>query len=134
MSRRLFVLPTQYDIIDFRQGRRPENILVRDFAGQPEALAYEDGIDAISDQYDRIRDLAVDGGKVVYNRCSEDPESETVVRQETAAFATAGEAAAYCQGMADAEGLAAPLLIDDSDERFGQLQAWVAAGEAGGKH
>ncbi|MGE5469773.1 MAG: hypothetical protein ACM3X0_03130 [Bacteroidota bacterium] len=127
MTIRIFVLPTQYDIIDFRQGRRPENILVRDFAGAIELQAYENGIDAILDQYDRIEDLAVSGLKVVYTRRSEDPEAEAVAHAVEIEFATPAELAAYCKGLEDAEGYAAPLLVDDADDRCDQLLAWSAA-------
>ena len=126
MSIRIFVLPTQYDIIDFRQGRRPENIIVRDFDSAAEVQAYEDGINAIDDQYDRIQDLKVIGSKVIHSHRSEDPDADSVTRKAEKEFATAAEAAAYSKGLDDAEGCAAPLLIDADDDRFEQLQAWSA--------
>ncbi|MFZ2269433.1 MAG: hypothetical protein WAV95_17810 [Azonexus sp.] len=127
MSIRLCVLPTQYDIIDFRQGNRPENILVRSFQTRPEVLAYEDGIAAIGDEYDRIDELGTNGGVVSYRRRSEDPEIEGTAQAVEASFKTPAEAQAYCKGLADAEGFAAPLIIDDTDEDFEQLIAWSAA-------
>lgn len=124
MSIRVCILPTQYDIIDFRQGRRPENILVREFASAAEVQAYEDGIDAIDDQYDRLEEIRVVGSKVIHSHRSEDPEIEGLLRVAEQAFATPAEAAAFCLGIADADGYAAPLLVDDTDERFAQLLAW----------
>lgn len=126
MTIRIFILPTQYDIIDFRFGRRPENILVRDFATASELQAYEAGVDAIDDEYIRIRELRMIGPKVTYTRHSEDPEIEAVVTTVEREFKTPAEATTYCQGLNDTEGLAAPLMIDDTDERFTQLEAWVA--------
>ncbi len=118
------VLRSQYDIIDFRAGRRPENILLRDFASAAELSAYEDGIYAINDAYDRIENLEIRDGKVSYTRHSEDPELDPTQTREEAEFATMAEAKAYGLGLGDAEGFAAPLLIDDTDERFEQLVAW----------
>lgn len=125
MSHRLLVLPTQYDIIDFRRGNRPENILVRHFETPAEVAAYEDGIYDISDEYDRIDNLVVDGNRVTYQRRTEDPEIETVVNALAHEFPTPAAALAYSRGLADAEGYAAPLLVDDSDDRFEQLLAWA---------
>ena len=127
MSIRVFVLPTQYDIIDFRQGNRPENILARIFETGPELQAYEDGIAAISDEYDRIEDLKASGGLVSYRRRSEDPEIEDTPHAVDAEFKTPAEALAYCKGLEDAEGFAAPLVVDDSYEGFEQLIAWSGA-------
>lgn len=127
MSIRVFVLPTQYDIIDFRQGNRPENILARVFETGPELLAYEDGIAAISDEYDRIEGLKVTGSLVGYRRRSEDPEIEDTPHAMEAEFKTPAEALAYCKGLEDAEGFAAPLVVDDSYDGFEQLIAWSGA-------
>lgn len=127
MSIRICVLPTQYDIIDFRQGRRPENIFVREFASAAEAQAYEDGIDAIDDQYDRVEELRVVDAKVIYSLRSADPEIDGQSRGAEKAFVTPAEAAAFSRGLADAEGYAAPLLVDDTDDRLGQLLAWSAS-------
>lgn len=124
MSIRIFVLPTQYDIIDFRQGNRPENILVRAFQTRPEVLAYEDGIAAIGDEYDRIDELRTNGCVVSYRRRSEDPEIDGTAHAVEASFKTPAEALAYCKGLEDAEGFAAPLIVDDSYEGFEQLIVW----------
>ncbi len=131
MNLRVFVLPTQYDIIDFRFGRRPENILVRDFADAKALAAYQEGLDAIGDPYERVEALSREGQTVHYTLRKEDPESETVVRTAEASFASPGEADAYCQGLSDAEGYAAPLLVDDTDERHAQLAAWAGNTIAG---
>lgn len=127
MTARIALLRTQADIIDFRLGHRPADILVRDFATAAELAAYEDGVDAVADQYDRIEGLTVSGTTVTYTRRSDDPEAETVTAAAEVKFGTAAEAQAYCRGLEDAEGYAAPLLIDDTDERFEQLLAWAAA-------
>lgn len=124
MSIRIFVLPTQYDIIDFRQGRRPENILMRDFPTRPELLAYEEGIAAIGDEYDRIDELGTNGAVVCYKRRSEDPEIDSPVHGVAVTFTTPAEALAYCKGLEDAEGFAAPLIVDDSYEGYEQLLVW----------
>ncbi|HZX33063.1 MAG TPA: hypothetical protein VFF03_17060 [Rhodocyclaceae bacterium] len=125
MAIRFFVLQTQYDIIDFRLGNRPATILVRDFATEAESRAYEDGIDAISDEYDRIDGLKVEGAKVSYARRRDDPEADIGFTEGfTVEFGTPAEAEAFCLGLGDSEGFAAPLLIDDSDDRFDQLQLW----------
>ena len=131
MTVRIFVLPTQGDILDFRLGNRPATILVRDFGSVAELRAYEDGIDAVADQYDRIEQLAVAGATVTYGCRPDDPEAESgleAVAVEVALDSPA-EAEAYARGVADAEGLAAPLLIDDTDDRFDQLLAWTCNGE-----
>lgn len=130
MTIRIFVLPTQYDIIDFRLGQRPANLLVRDFESMAEARAYQDGVDATGDEYDRIENLEVLGSTVIFTRCTNDPDTDPVANKAEAKFSTPAEAAAYCRGIEDGEGFAAPLLIDDTDDRFEQLQAWSAA--AGG--
>lgn len=127
MSIRICVLPTQYDIIDFRQGRRPEHILVREFATPAEAQAYEDGIDAIGDQYDRIEEIRVVGNTVIYTLRSEDPEIDGQSRSAEHECASPAATVAFCLGIADAEGYAAPLLVDETDERSPQLFAWSAA-------
>ncbi|MGE5621446.1 MAG: hypothetical protein ACM3VY_00315 [Candidatus Bathyarchaeota archaeon] len=127
MTARVVLLRTQSDIIDFRLGHRPADILVRDFATTAEQGAYEDGIDAVADQYDRVEGLTVAGATVTYTRRSEDPEAETVTTAVQVKFGTAAEAEAYRQGLQDAEGYAAPLLIDDTDDRFEQLLAWSGA-------
>ena len=124
MSIRIFLLPTQYEIIDFRQGKRPENILVRVFQTRPEVLAYEEGIAAIGDEYDRIDELGTNGAVVCYKRRSEDPEIDGPVHGVAVTFNTPAEALAYCKGLEDAEGFAAPLIVDDSYEGFEQLIAW----------
>lgn len=128
MPIRIFVLQTQYDIIDFRLGHRPANFLVRDFKTGAELEAYRNGIESISDQYDRIESLKVVGSNVAYTRRSGDPEIDAVVNAVEVDFETATEAEAYCKGIGDAEGFAAPLVIDDTDDRFEQLLAWAAAG------
>lgn len=127
MTARIFILPTQYDIIDFRLGNRPENILVRDFESAAEVRAYEDGINAIADEYDRIENLQATGAKVTYTHRSEDPDADARAYPAEAEFETPAEAEAYCRGLRDAEGRAAPLLIDDTDDRFEQLAAWTGA-------
>lgn len=132
MTARIFVLPTQYDIIDFRLGNRPANILARDFGSAAEVLAYEEGIGSVGDETDRIENLQVTGTRVSYTRRPDDPEnpgakSETVEVE----FGTAAEAQAYRRGIEDTEGCAAPLLIDDTDDRFEQLQEWCAAAKEG---
>lgn len=127
MTIRIFVLPTQYDIIDFRLGHRPANMLVRDFENEAEAQAYRDGVDAIGDEYDRIESLEVAGSKVFHTRRSDDPDADSVTHDAEVEFSTVAEAEAYCKGLGDAEGFAAPLLIDDADDRFEQLQAWSIA-------
>jgi hypothetical protein len=127
MNMRIFLLPTQYDIIDFRQGKRPENILVRDFPTRPEVLAYEEGIAAIGDEYDRIDELRTSGAVVCYTRRSEDPEIDSPVHGVAVTFNTPAEALAYCKGLEDAEGFAAPLVVDDSYEGFEQLIVWSGA-------
>lgn len=126
MATRIFVLQTQYDIIDFRLGHRPANFLVRDFTTKAELEAYCDGIESLGDEYDRIEDIKVLGSKVIYTHRSEDPDADVVVNTAEAAFETPSEAEAYCQGIQDAEGFAAPLVIDDTDDRFEQLLAWSA--------
>lgn len=130
MTVRLFILPTQYDIIDFRLGNRPENIIVRDFAGEAEVEAYRDGIEAVGDEYGRIEGLAPAENVVSYTLCSEDPESEAHAKAVAREFATPAEAAAFCRGIADAEGLMAPLLVDDTDDRFELLLEWTAGPQA----
>lgn len=124
MTIRIFVLPTQYDIIDFRLGRRPANLSVRDFNLEAEARAYRQGIDAAGDEYDRIENLEVVGSTVIYTRSSNDPDADLVAKKVERSFSTRAEVDAYCKGIDDAEGLAAPLLIDETDDRFEQLQAW----------
>lgn len=132
MAIRFFILQTQYDIIDFRLGNRPATILVRDFATEAESRAYEDGIDAIGDEYDRIDGLSVDGGKVCYTRRRDDPEADFGLTEAfVVEFGTPAEADAFCKGLGDSEGFAAPLLIDDSDDRFDQLQLWGCSPSSG---
>lgn len=126
MIARIFILPTQYDIIDFRLGNRPENILVRDFKTGAELQAYRDGIDAIGDADDSIENLDVTGSKVTYTRRPEDPDA--VADLAEVEFETAAEAQAFRKGINDAEGCVAPLIIDDTDDRFEQLLAWSTAG------
>lgn len=127
MTARIFLLPTQYDIIDFRLGNRPENIIVRDFATAAEVQAYRDGIDAIGDEGDRIEDLRVAGSKIAYTRRPDDPEAEA--EKTEVEFGTPAEAEAYRRGLEDAEGCLAPLLVDDTDDRFEQLLEWTAPGK-----
>lgn len=127
MTASVALLRTQSDIIDFRLGHRPADILVRNFATDAELGAYEDGIDAVADQYDRIEGLTVAGTTVSYTRRSDDPEAETFTAAVEVTLGTAAEAEAYRLGLQDAEGYAAPLLIDDTDDRFEQLLAWSAA-------
>lgn len=125
MAIRIFVLPTQYDIIDFRLGNRPENIMVRDFDTQAEFRAYENGIEAVSDEYERIEGLHVAGTKVSYVRRTDDPEADAgMAKTVELQFRTPAEAEAYRKGVEDSEGFAAPLLVDDTDDRFDQLLAW----------
>ncbi|MBS1189074.1 MAG: hypothetical protein H6R10_866 [Rhodocyclaceae bacterium] len=128
MTVRIFLLPTQGDIIDFRLGHRPANLLVRDFETEAELEAYRDGIDSVRDAYDRIENLKVVGNTVAYTRRCEDPDADAVATDTEVAFGTPAEAEAYRRGIADAEGLAAPLVVDDSDDRFEELLAWTAAG------
>jgi hypothetical protein len=129
MTVRIFLLPTQYDIIDFRQGNRPENLLVRDFASPAELEAYRDGIDAIVDEGDQVENLVVTGAKVSYTRRLDDPDAvpEAVEKE----FPSAAEAEAYGKGVGDAEGCVAPLLVDDTDDRFEELLEWVVPDEVG---
>lgn len=124
MTARIFVLPTQYDVIDFRLGNRPANILVRDFETAAELEAYRDGIDAIGDEDDRIENLALSGSKVSYTRRPEDPDA--AAEEVGVEFGTPGEAEAFRRGIGDAEGCVAPLIIDETDDRFEQLQDWTA--------
>lgn len=124
MTIRIFILPTQGDIIDFRLGNRPENILVRDFETRAELQAYQDGLDAISDAYDQIEGLQLAGSKLTYTCRSDDPDADAIANAREMEFATPAEAEACRQGIQDAEGFAAPLLIDDTDDRFEQLLAW----------
>lgn len=131
MSARLFVLPTQNDIIDFRLGFRPANILVRDFASEAEMQAYQEGIAACGDEYERIDNLQVVGATLTYTRRSDDPEIEAVAGAAAVEFATPAEAEAFRQGLSDAEGLAAPLLIDATDDRFELLLEWTAESAVG---
>lgn len=127
MTARIFVLPTQNDIIDFRLGNRPANILVREFETEAELRAYEDGIESSGDEYDRIENLKIVGSKVTYTRSSDDPEVEPIADTGEVNFDTPAEAEAFYKGLEDSEGLAAPLLIDETDDRFEQLLAWSPA-------
>lgn len=123
---KVLILPTQEDIVNFENGKKPGNVLEREFYSEVELAAYKNGIDVIEDEFDEIDGLNVVGSIVSFTRPTD--ESNDADIQEIV-FGTHAEAEAYRQGIDDSEGFRSPMLIEQSDENFDLLTALIAKSE-----
>ncbi len=122
---KVYVLPAQEDIANFEAGQRPTNLLVRDFANEAELVAYKDGLDCIEDEFDEIDGLNVVGCKVSFTR-ETDPDDDADIVELI--FDTEGEAQSCHEGIGDAEGMHAPLVVEPEDDGYEKLAAYEAEG------
>lgn len=117
----VYVLPAQEDIAASQEGKRPTNLLVRHFATEAELTAYKAGLDCIENEFDEIDGLNVVGSKVSFTRGTKEENDADV---SELVFSTVAEAQAFHQGIGDAEGMHAPLVIEPEDEGYAQLAAY----------
>lgn len=115
------LLPTMSDVCALESGARPHNMLEREFESKAELDAYRDGLDAIEDEESDVERLAVHDRTV--KLCIDGEHS-------TRTFDSPAAARAYAQGVEDAEGFRAPLLITEDDPRFQNVQSFVAASQS----
>jgi hypothetical protein len=108
----VFVLPTQEDVASMNAGKRPGNVLWREFDTAAELKAYADGIDAIEDEFDTPDEISVKGRSVVLVR---DGAVMTVQLDDAAS------AVAFRQGAEDSEGFRSPRVVGRDDDWFAKL-------------
>lgn len=120
---KIFVLPTQEDVATFQSGKKPENVLVREFNTEAELGAYKQGVDVIEDEFDELDGLNVVGAKVCFTRPTDENEDADI---EEMIFSTCAEAEACRQGIDDSEGFKSPMVIEESDDEFSVLAALMA--------
>ena len=121
----VFVLPAQEDITSFHAGKSPTNLLVRHFANEAELDAYKNGMECLEDQFDEIDELNVVGNKVSFIRPTDDEDDDADVTELV--FSSPAEAQACREGIEDAEGMQAPLIVESDDPGYDRLAACEAA-------
>ncbi|WP_199028437.1 hypothetical protein [Ralstonia sp. ASV6] len=119
----VFILPTQEDISQARNGVRPDNMLERKFATQNELRAYQEGIGAVEDEFDEIDGLNVVGSKVTFTRETDITADADIVEF---VFSSPAEAEACRQGIDDALGLKGPLIVGAGNHLFPMLQQMMS--------
>lgn len=120
-------MPAQEDIAAFQNGRKPTNLLVRQFANEAELSAYKEGLGCIEDEFDEVDGLNVVGCKVTFTRATDEKDAADVTEL---VFATTGEAQACYEGVGDAEGMHAPFVVGPDEEGYELLAAFEAGKEA----
>jgi hypothetical protein len=117
---KLYVIPTGEDQAAFESGKKPDNVLKREFSTPEERDEYTNGIQAVYDLTE-------------YSIEDETPTSLTIVfddsDEQTYDFDSEDEKDAYKKGLEDGDGFKSPLVIDkDEDpERFASLDLMLKA-------
>jgi hypothetical protein len=119
----VLVLPAQEDIATFKQGRKPLNILLREFDSSLEVDAYHDGHDAIEDLHIAVEELIVVGSKVTYNLVDSEADGDESTPHEVS-YATPAQAEAFRLGLEDAEGFVSCLVLTEDDDEFYRLKSY----------
>lgn len=119
----VFVLPAQEDIAAFQAGKKPNNLLVRQFANEAELSAYKQGLESIEDECDEIDGLSVVGCTVSFTRETDENDDADITEF---VFATTAEAIACREGVSDAEGMHAPLVVEPDDTGYARLAGYEA--------
>jgi hypothetical protein len=116
----LYVIPTGEDQAAFESGKKPENVLNREFATSEECGEYKNGLEAVFDLAE-------------YSIEDETPTSLTILFDEsdeqTYDFDSEEEKDAYKRGLEDGDGFKSPLIIDKDDdpEKFASLELLLRA-------
>jgi hypothetical protein len=116
----VLVLLTQEDIAIFRAGKKPLNILDSSFATQAELEAYVSAFDVYDDAEVGVDKVVVVGSKVTF-----DVIEGGFTDHHGQEFDTPAEAQAFRQGLEDAEGYEAPMVLTQDQDAFEQLKAMV---------
>ncbi|HBO6962534.1 TPA: hypothetical protein L4936_001140 [Pseudomonas aeruginosa] len=119
----VLVLPAQEDIATFQQGRKPLNILLREFENSLEVDAYRDGHDAIEDLHIAVEELVVVGSKVTYNLVDSESDGDESTPHEVT-YSTPAQAEAFRLGIEDAEGFVSCLVLTEDDDGFYRLKSY----------
>lgn len=117
---KLYVIPTREDQLAFDKGKKPGNVLTREFATDEECGEYKNGLEA-------VYDLAE------YSIEDESPTSLTISFDDDEAreynFDSEAEKDAYKTGLEDGEGFETPLLLNSNDdpEEYARLDVMMSA-------
>ena len=116
----LYVIPTGEDQLAFDAGKKPRNVIKREFATAEERDEYKNGIEDVNDLAEHsIEDETPTSLTIVFDGSDED----------TYDFDSEAEKEAYKQGLDDGDGFKSPLVLDgDEDpEEFARLDVMLKA-------
>jgi hypothetical protein len=116
----VYVIPTGEDQAAFESGRKPQNVLTREFATSEERGEYRNGVGAVYD----LAEYSIEGETTTSLTILFDESDE-----QTYDFNSEQEKEAYKRGLEDGDGFKSPLLIDKDDdpEEFASLELMLKA-------